>query len=346
VPPCAERRTHRARGARVVTDIQTVTVVVPVYNNRDTLVELCRQLDALEVDGAHLDVVFVVDGSPDDSADVLRAVVGSMRWATTLVELSRNFGSFSAIREGLRRSAGDAVVVISADLQEPPDLIPAFIAEMRRSGADVVLGTRTGRSDPWHSRVSASLFWRAYRRFVQRDMPKGGIDVFALDRRALEALLRMEECNTSIVGQLLWIGFTRSSVDYQRHARRSGRSGWTLRKKLRYMTDSVFSFTDLPVRLMLGVGLVGSFAILVGSGVVLVQRAMGNIEVPGYAALMLALLLVGFVLVFGLGVIGSYLWRTYENSKGRPSSIVRSVQEFESALEKGRTENLGGADDR
>lgn len=328
----------------MVTAIQTVTVVIPVYNNRETLAELCRQLDALELDDARLDVVFVVDGSPDDSADVLRALAASMRWGTTLVELSRNFGSFSAIREGLRRASGDAVVVISADLQEPPDLIPAFIAEMRRSGADVVLGTRTGRSDPWRSRVSASLFWRAYRKFVQSEMPKGGIDVFALDRRALEALLRMEECNTSIVGQLLWIGFTRSSVDYQRHARVSGKSGWTLRKKLRYMTDSVFSFTDLPVRLMLGVGLVGSIAILVGSVVVIVQRALGNIEVPGYAALMLALLLVGFVLVFGLGVIGSYLWRTYENSKGRPSSIVRAVQEFDGARGVGSTENFGGAD--
>lgn len=310
----------------MVSEIRRVTVVIPVYGNRDSLPELCRQLGVLELGDVALDVVFVVDGSPDDSADVLRGLAGGLAFPAQLVELSRNFGSFSAIREGIRRAEGDVVAVISADLQEPPELIARFVQEIRDSSCDVVVGRREGRADPLATRLSSAAFWGLYRRLVQRDMPPGGIDVFAVTRQAAAALLQMEERNTSLVGQLLWIGFTRRSVPYHRLPRHSGRSGWTLRKKLRYMTDSVFSFTDLPVRLMLLVGTVGAAAIFVTSAVVLVQWALGRIDVPGYTPLMLALLFVGFVLVMGLGVIGSYLWRTYENSKGRPSSIVRSVE--------------------
>lgn len=306
--------------------IDRATVVIPVYGNQDSLPELCRQLGALDLGDVALDVIFVVDGSPDDSAAVLRGLDPEIPFPAQLVELSRNFGSFSAIREGIRRAEGDVVVVISADLQEPPELVADFLREIASSGCDVVVGRREGRADPWPSRVSSAVFWSLYRRLVQKEMPEGGIDVFAVTRQAADALLRMEERNTSLVGQLLWIGFARRSVPYQRLPRHSGKSGWTLRKKLRYMSDSVFSFTDLPVRLMLLVGAVGSVAILATSAVVLAQWALGRIDVPGYTPLMLALLFVGFVLVLGLGVIGSYLWRTYENSKGRPSSIVRSVQ--------------------
>ena len=307
---------------------RTLTVVVPVYKNRDSLPELCRQIGALDTGTATLDVVFVVDGSPDDSADVLRSCAHEVGGAVGIVELSRNFGSFAAIREGLRRATGDVVAVIAADLQEPPDLVPRLVEALQQSDADVALGTREGRADPLGARLSSATFWMLYRLLVQREMPSGGVDVFAVSRRALDALLMMEERNTSLVGQLLWIGFDRVSVPYTRQPRHSGKSVWTLRKKLRYMTDSVFSFTDLPIRIMIGIGTLGVVGIAVVSLLVLLQWLLGNIDVPGYTPLMLALLFVGFVLVLGLGVIGSYLWRTYENSKGRPSAFVRAVEQL------------------
>lgn len=310
------------------TRFRSVTVVVPVYKNRDSLPALCRQIGTLDTGKVVLDVVFVVDGSPDDSADVLRSCAHEVGGAVVIVELSRNFGSFAAIREGLRRATGDVVAVIAADLQEPPDLVPRLVAALQQSDADVALGTREARADPSGARLSSATFWMLYRWLVQPEMPSGGVDVFAVSRRALDALLMMEERNTSLVGQLLWIGFERVSVPYTRQPRHSGRSAWTLRKKLRYMTDSVFSFTDLPIRVMIGIGALGVVGIAIVSLVVLLQWLLGNIDVPGYTPLMLALLFVGFVLVLGLGVIGSYLWRTYENSKRRPSAVVREVEQL------------------
>ena len=310
------------------TQFRSLTIVIPVYKNRDSLPELCRQLDTLDTGEIIVDVVFVVDGSPDDSADVLRSCAHEVGGAVVIVELSRNFGSFAAIREGLRRATGDVVSVIAADLQEPPDLVPRLVDALQEHNADVAIGTRVGRADPLGTRLSSAIFWMLYRRFVQREMPSGGVDVFAVSRRALGALLTMEERNTSLVGQLLWIGFDRVSVPYTRQPRHSGKSAWTMRKKLRYMTDSVFSFTDLPIRIMIGIGTLGAAAIAVVSLLVLLQWLLGNVEVPGYTPLMLALLFVGFVLILGLGVIGSYLWRTYENSKRRPSAVVRAVEQF------------------
>lgn len=308
-----------------VVAINSVTIVIPVYRNRETIPDLCAQLDRLELPGVELDVVFVVDGCPDDSVGALRQAAPVMRHPSQIVELSRNFGAFPAIREGLAHATGDVVAVIAADLQEPPELVADFVRAFRDSGADVALGTRLARADPFLTRMSSAAFWSLYRRLVQPEMPAGGVDVFAVRARARRALLQMESRNTSLVGQLLWIGFDRVVVPYERRARPSGRSSWSLRKRLRYMSDSIFSFTDLPVRLMIVIGAIGALAIAIASAVVLAQWLLGNIGVPGYTPLMLGLLFVGFLLVMSLGVVGSYVWRTFENSKGRPPAIVREI---------------------
>jgi len=218
--------------------------------------------------------------------------------------------------------------VMAADLQEPPELIDEFFAVLRRGEADVVVGERTGRADPALSRAGSSAFWRTYRRLVQPDMPAGGVDVFAVDEPARRALLGMDESNSSLVGLLIWMGFRRTGVPYERRPRPSGRSGWTFTKKVRYMADSVFSFTDLPIRLLLLVGLWGTIGTLAASVVVLVAWITDRITVPGYTPLMLGLLLASALIISALGIIGSYVWRTFENTKHRPSAIVRGIDRF------------------
>ena len=156
----------------------------------------------------------------------------------------------------------------------------------------------------------------------------GGVDVFACNAAVRETILQLHEANSSLVGQLLWIGFRRATIPYERLPRQEGKSAWTFSKKMRYLSDSVFSFTDLPIRFLLLVGSIGS-ALVAGTAVgVTIAWFADVIEVAGYTPIMLAILLVGFVLILGLGIVGSYVWRTYENSKQRPLTIVQTVREF------------------
>lgn len=313
----------------VIKSEQVLTVVVPVYKNAASIPRLCEQLGAVELpNDLQCRVVFVVDGSPDRSAEILESCLESWELPATLVVLSRNFGSFAAIRAGLEHAEGDYFAVIAADLQEPPTLIPAFAERLCTGDVDLVLGSREGRADPLASRITAGVFWRLYRRWVQPSMPLGGVDVFACNVAVRSSILELEEANSSLVGQLLWVGYRRATVGYERLPRAEGKSAWTLAKKFRYLSDSVFSFTDLPIRFLLLVGLLGCFAV---SGVALVVAAtwwLNGTDVPGYTPIMLAVLLVGFVLILGLGIVGSYVWRAYENTKQRPLTITQSVRAF------------------
>ncbi len=308
------------------------SVVVPVYRNQDTLPALLDRLAALagDLDGP-LEAVFVVDGSPDDSHEVLRERLAGGDLPAQLIAHSRNFGSFAAIRTGMAAARGDYVGVMAADLQEPPELMRDFFAALGSGVAEVAVGRRIGRSDPALSSGLSRTYWSMYRRWVIREIPPGGVDVFAVTRRVAERLGDLRESHSSLVGLLYWVGFRRVEIPYTRLQRASGSSGWTFRRKARYLSDSVYSFTDLPVRLLTGIGAFGTvFTTLVGI-VVFVAWATGNVTASGYTPLMLVLLLATFVILFALGIVGSYVWRIYENSKGRPNAIVAGAEVFGAA---------------
>jgi glycosyltransferase involved in cell wall biosynthesis len=309
-----------------------LSVVIPVYRNEATLPDLLDRLAHIELpDGIECRPVFVVDGSPDASEAVLRERLAGYPLTSTLVVLSRNFGSFAAIRAGLEAADGDYCAVMAADLQEPPELLVAFVERLEAGDCDLVLGERQGRrADPVGSRITAGAFWWLYRRFVQPAMPVGGVDVFACNRTVRHAVLELREANSSLVGLLIWLGFRHTTVGYERQERAEGKSSWTLAKKLRYMSDSIFSFTDLPIRVLLGVGIVGCVGVVVIAAIVVVTWALGLIDVPGYTPIMLSILFVGGLLTFGLGIVGSYVWRTYDNTKRRPLTIRQSTDRFPS----------------
>lgn len=313
-------------------DIPACSLVVPVYGNEDTIADLLDAIEGIAADTpGGLEAIFVVDGSPDDSEAVLRKLLPDHSYPSVLLTHSRNFGSFPAIRTGLGNARGRHLAVMAADLQEPPELITTFFHRLAESDANIVVGVRTGRADPGASKAAAGLFWRVYRRMVQPEMPEGGVDVFACDRKVRDILLDMHEANGSLVGLLVWMGFPRVEVPYERLPRPSGSSGWTLKKKVRYMSDSIFSFTDLPVRILLTIGFLGSLLAMVTAVGITLAWLFGDVTVPGYTPLMLATLLVGTLILFGLGVVGSYVWRTYENTKARPLSIVRTTDRYPGA---------------
>lgn len=301
------------------------TVVVPVYKSRGTLVELIERLSSLSQRfDDDLEVVFVIDGSPDDSEAILRRSLPARGFDAQILTLSRNFGSFSAIRAGLKVARGGAIAVMAADLQEPAHIVEDFFDLLDGGQVDVVFGQRLSRADPALSSATASTYWSLYRRFINRDVPPGGVDVFGCTSDIARRITEFPEHHTSLVGLLFWVGYRRAFVPYERQVRTSGASGWSLSKKIRYFLDSVYSFTDLPILLLQAVGMIGFIGSTVVGLLILVVWALGGITQPGYTPLMITLLVSSSAILLGLGVVGSYVWRGYENSKSRPHELVSS----------------------
>lgn len=306
-----------------------VTLVIPVYKNEGSLPDLLDAIDGLQRNfTGGFEAVFVIDGSPDRCYEILREALPHRSFQSQLVLLSRNFGSFAAIRVGLELGRGDRFAVMAADLQEPPELVLEMDRVLRTEEIDVVVGVREARRDPFLSRLPSQLFWGLYRRFVVSEVPEGGVDVFGCNRAFRDTLLTLEERHSSLIAQLFWLGFRRKCITYTRQERQHGTSAWTLRKKVNYMMDSVFAFTDLPIRLLIRVGgvatvLAASLGLCVGFA-----RIFGLIPVPGYAMTIILIVFLGSVNLFGLGIVGSYAWRTYENTKSRPIAIPMRVENF------------------
>jgi glycosyltransferase involved in cell wall biosynthesis len=305
------------------------SVVIPVYRNADSLEPLVEAL--VEIDRVlehRLEVVFVVDGSPDDSVDRLRSLLPGAAFRSQLIVLSRNFGSFAAVVAGFAHGQGDCFAVLAADLQDPPELVVRFRDKLASENLDVVVGVRGRRHDPPTTRLASAIFWSLYRILVQREMPAGGVDVFACTRGFRDELLALRERNTTLVGLVFWLGFARGELSYERRTRPFGRSAWSFWRRFRYLLDSCFAFSDLPIRLLSLAGMAGMTASAGLALVVLYVRLAGGISVPGYTATLLAVMFFGGLNAFGVGLIGEYVWRAFENTKGRPSYVVAQSKRF------------------
>ena len=299
------------------------SVIVPVYKNEGSIPRLLQALTAMNLDlDQKMEAVFVIDGSPDQSYTLLRDALDKVDFQAQLLAHSRNFGSFPAIRTGLMAARGEYFGVMAADLQEPPELLVTFFTSLAANECDVAIGTRNGRHDPLMSRVASGVFWGLYRRLVVHDMPEGGVDVFGCNRTFRDQLLKLEESRSSLIALIFWLGFRRKLVGYERQVRQEGKSTWTLSKKVDYMMDSIFAFTDYPIRLLIRIGTIGSILSIALGIMVAAARLSGAIAVPGYAATMLVVLVLGALNLLGIGIVGTYAWRGYENSKQRPLAIV------------------------
>jgi len=299
------------------------SVVIPIYGNEESLPDLFEILSHLNTSlNGLLEAVFVIDGSPDRSFERVREALPRFTFAAQLLVHSRNFGSFAAIRTGLAAARGAYFGVMAADLQEPPQLLLDFFDLLERDVCDVALGTRVSRKDPLLSRMTSGLFWALYRRWIVPEMPPGGVDIFGCNQDFREQLLRLEESRSSLIALIFWLGFRRELVGYERRERVHGKSAWSFRKKAEYMLDSVFAFTDYPIRLLIRLGVLGVAVSLLLSVLVVFAKIFGLIPVPGYAATMLTVLFLGGLNLLGIGVVGNYAWRAYENTKQRPLAIV------------------------
>jgi glycosyltransferase involved in cell wall biosynthesis len=310
-----------------VEGLTLLSLIVPIFRNEENLpallaavADLARQLD--------LEAVFVIDGSPDRCAEILERELPKQPMRTRLVQLSRNFGAFAAVTAGLQAGTGEYFAGLAADLQEPPEVILEFNRILTSGAADIVFGRRDSRDDPWLSRVLSKAFWFAFRRLAVRDLVPGGVDTFACTRQVRDVLLSLKEADSSLVALLFWIGFRRGEVGYGRRRRAAGKSAWTFAKRLNYAVQSIFNFTDIPIRVLIAIGVLGSAFAAVFGMVVFIAHMLNRIPVPGYTALVLVILFYGGLTIFGLGVVGQYVWLCLQNSHRRPKFVVRTVSHY------------------
>ena len=321
--------------------IRTVSIVIPVFNEEENLPELLRRFDdvgyRLAAEGYRLEIVLVDDHSSDRTPLVARQLLAQHRGIKYL-RLSRNCGSHAASAAGLQRCTGDAAILMAADLQDPPELIPTLIAQWC-TGFDVVWAGRSRREgETLSTRLSSAVYYQIMRWLALPQMPAKGADVVLLDRRVIDACNAIPEKHTSLLATILWMGFRQTSIEYVKQARRAGRSKWTLAKKIKLAVDSVVSFSYIPIRLMSVLGTLMATAGFVYAAVTLVGRLVGTVKPEtGFAALMTVLLIGQGTIILMLGVLGEYLWRTYDEARGRPKYIVEHYAASEDVVESTST---------
>jgi polyisoprenyl-phosphate glycosyltransferase len=307
-----------------------LSIVIPVFRNEKNIDRLVQELERITTRAPlPIEVVFVVDGSPDRSLELLQRALPGASFSSVLVSLSRNFGAFNAVRCGLEVASGDYFAMLAADLQEPADLALTFLEILRKDEADIAFATRVSRDDPWFDEVSSRVFWALYRRWVLPEIPAGGVNAVGCTKMVRDRLLQLREPTTNLIALFFWLGFRRAFVPYHRQRRHDGRSAWTFAKKLRYGLDSLFSFTDVPIRLLLALGILGSTVAVVFAALLLSASLSGRITVPGYAPTVLIVTFFGSITSLGLGIVGQYVWLILQTTRGRPGYLIDRVENFQ-----------------
>jgi len=299
-----------------------ISVVTPMHDEESNARAMYERV-AAALEAFTWELVVVDDGSKDGTARILEELAtGDKR--VKVVSLSRNFGHQAAITAGLEHARGDAVAMIDADLQDPPEVMPEMI-ERWQEGADVVYAVRESREGETRMKVyTAHVFYRLMARLAKLDLPVDAGDFRLMDRRALEALLAMPERSRFLRGMTVWIGFTQTAVTYRREARAAGETKFTLRRMIRFSFDAISSFSYFPLQLATLIGFVISVLAFISIPLTIIAR-YSDIFVPGISSTLVVVLLLGGIQLMTLGVIGEYVGRIYDEVKRRPLYVVRDT---------------------
>lgn len=311
----------------------SISLVIPVFNEEASLAELYRRVTAV-MNQRHTpyELIFVNDCSTDQSLTLLREIAMHDE-QVKLLTFSRNFGHQMAITAGLDYSQGDAVVVMDADLQDPPEVLPELMAKWQE-GYDVVYAVRTTREgENVFKRSTASVFYRLLKRLSGVEIPVDAGDFRLMSRRAVTALGTLRERHRFVRGLSSWIGFRQASISYTRAARYAGETKYPWRKMLTFACDGIASFSFAPLRIATYLGLSASFVSFLYILYALWIKFFTDRSVVGWASLVVAVLFIGGVQLLTLGIIGEYIGRMYEESKQRPLYIVADTVGFSSATQ-------------
>lgn len=304
-----------------------ISIVVPVYNNQGNLLPLYEDLQEKffsKIDYEY-ELVMVNDGSKDESYKIM-CELASRDKHIKIYSLSRNFGAYAAVLCGISKATGDCIMVKAADLQEPTEMIFDMVKSWQK-GNNVVLAVREARDDDAISTFFANRYYSLVRKTAFPNMPIGGFDVYLIDKKVAKVLELLDEKNSSDTSLILWSGFKTDIVYYHRVARKIGKSQWTFRKKFRLVTDTLFSFSTVPVATVWVIGLFCSFGALIWALYVFIEKLRGAIPVEGWTTIVIFQLFSFGVIMLTLGILGEYLWRIFDSSRKRPPYIIEDDNE-------------------
>jgi polyisoprenyl-phosphate glycosyltransferase len=298
------------------------SIVVPIYYNEDNLPYTIPRLKQLQASLPNYDLefVFVDDGSKDNSLQYLMEARETDP-RIKVIKLSRNFGSMAAVQAGLEYANGDCVGIISADLQDPPELFIDMINNWE-DGNKVVLATRSDREESFSQKLFSNSYYLMMDRFAIKGYPKGGFDFVLIDKQVVGELNKIKEKNTNIMSLIFWLGYSQNSVSYVRQKREHGKSRWTLSKKIKLFIDSFVSFSYSPIRFMSMIGVVTALLSFLYGVFVIINALFGYISLQGWTTIIaLITFFLGLIMIM-LGIIGEYLWRILDESRKRPPYVI------------------------
>lgn len=304
-----------------------LSIIIPCYFNEENIPVTSKKLienESLFDPDISFEYILVDDGSKDKTWEKLLLFKGDNPGKVKLVKLAKNTGSFNAILAGLHIATGDINVVLAADLQDPPELIPTMYLHWK-NGFKLIIANRQDREESWQQKVFSNTFHFLMKKLALKNVPKGGFDLVMFDKRLRDELIKIDEKNSNILYLLCWLGYEYVNIPYTRRKREIGKSRWTTSKKIKMFIDSFIAFSFFPIRAISVLGLFLGIIALLYACVVIIARVTGWIEVEGWTTMMVVLLFVSAFQMIALGIIGEYVWRGLDASRKRPNFIVEET---------------------
>jgi polyisoprenyl-phosphate glycosyltransferase len=302
-----------------------VSIIIPVYFNEGSIEKTINTIKKSVIEknkDLKFEIICIDDGSKDSSFTVLESLLVKNIGLLKLIKLSRNFGQVNAMLAGYQKSQGKCVINISADLQDPPELMNEMISEFFNKKIEIVIGTRLDREESFFRKKTSNYFYRLMKKMSFPNMPDGGFDYALLGRKVVDVINSSKEANLFWQGQILWTGFHVKFIPYKRVAREFGKSKWSFGKKIKYLIDGVMSYSFLPLRFMSVLGLLSFFIGIIYALIITGTYFFGNVPFKGWAPIMIILLVMFGIVFLMLGVIGEYLWRVLDQTRNRPHFLI------------------------
>lgn len=304
------------------------SIVIPVYYNEGSLKVIHEALVEKVLKrnpGRRGEIIFVDDGSGDNSFGELMEIRNSCPDTCKVIKFVRNFGQLQAIMAGYRLARGQCIISISADLQDPPELINDMMDYHFSDGYHIVVGTRESRDESFFRRGTSGIFYSMMKKLSFENMPDKGFDYVLVSHTVKDLILENQEANAFFQGQILWTGYEVKFIPYKRQKRMIGTSRWTFSKKIKYLIDGVLSYSYFPLRAMSVIGLIVALVGFIYAFIIFVGKLLGTVPVQGWAPLMIVILVLSGVQMLMLGIIGEYLWRTLDQVRKRQPYIIERI---------------------
>jgi glycosyltransferase involved in cell wall biosynthesis len=303
--------------------MNTLSIVVPIYNSAKILPDLLSAIEKERIENNwDLELILIDDGSKDGSFNQIKLISNQYKYVKG-IKLARNFGHQIAVRTGLKNTKGDYIAIIDDDLQDPPFLIQQFINKMKE-GYDVAYGVRKKRKENFLKKSAYHLFYRLLNSIANINIPLDTGDFCVMKKEVVFEMLRFEEKNVYLRGIRAWVGFNQIGIEYERNAREIGESGYSLKKLLKIAKDGVFSFSNVPLKLITISGQIGLLAALSYTSYIIYLNLVNNIPVKGFSTITILISFFSSLILICLGIIGEYIIRIYDEVRNRPHAIISS----------------------